>query len=240
MLPVNHFIKRIWNLSWPIILGQISYVLMGIADNIMVGRISSAAVAAVGFSNSVFFTVSIIGIGILSILPPLISKSKAKEELEKCGILLNNGLLIAFWIGAFFMVACYFLGMNFHWFKQDPAVNEIGGEFLKIIGFSSIPLFIFLAAKQFTDGLGFTKESMYIALAAVGLNILLNYIFIYGNFGCTAMGAVGAAWATFISRVAMAIGMIVFILKSRKTVIYRPVNFLKNNLIYHKEILKMK
>ena len=91
MQPLNSFVKRIWNLSWPIILGQISYVLMGIADNIMVSKVSSAAVAAVGFSNTIFFTVSIIGIGILSIIPPLISKSKAQNDFIKCGQLLNNG-----------------------------------------------------------------------------------------------------------------------------------------------------
>ncbi len=238
MQPINSFVKRIWNLSWPIILGQVSYVLMGIADNIMVGKISSAAVAAVGFSNTIFFTVSIIGIGILSIIPPLISKSKAENEDKKCGDLLNNAILIACWMGAIFMVVSYVLASHFSWFKQDPAVAAIGVEFLKVIGYSAIPLFIFLAAKQFTDGLGFTKESMYIALGAVLLNIVLNYIFIYGNFGAPALGALGAAWATFISRVAMAVGMLWFILKSKKTKKYRSLSFTKNNTLYHKEILK--
>ena len=171
MQPPNNFVRRIWTLSWPIILGQVSYVLMGIADNIMVGKVSSAAVAAVGFSNLIFFTVSIIGIGILSILPPLISKSKAENDPGNCGSLLNNGLLIACWMGAIFMVACYFLASNFIWFKQDIAVTEIGVEFLKVIGYSAIPLFIFLAANQFTDGLGFAMESMYVAWGSGWLNI---------------------------------------------------------------------
>ncbi len=238
MTPVNSYVQRIWNLSWPIILGQISYVLMGIADNIMVGKVSSAAVAAVGFSNTVFFTVSIIGIGILSILPPLISKSKAENENEKCGDLLNNGLLIACWIGAIFMLISDFLAVYFSWFHQDEAVTKIGIDFLKVIGYSAIPLFIFLAAKQFTDGLGYTKVSMYIALGAVLLNIFLNYIFIYGHFGAPALGALGAAWATFTARVAMAIGILLFIAKSKKTKMYRPKSFFRNNTAFHYEILK--
>ncbi len=211
---------------------------MGIADNIMVGKISSAAVAAVGFSNTVFFTVSIIGIGILSILPPLISKAKAENKNEKCGDLLSNGFFIACWIGAIFMLVTYFLASHFFWFKQDPTVEIIGIGFLKVIGYSAIPLFIFLAAKQFTDGLGFTKESMYIALSAVLLNIILNYIFIYGHFGAPALGAIGAAWATFVSRVAMAVGLLLFIFKSKKTKPYRPQSLLRNKITYHRLILK--
>ncbi len=234
---MNSFIKRIWILSWPIILGQISYVLMGIADNIMVGRVSSAAVAAVGFCNSIFFTVSIIGIGILSILPPMIAKAKTEEDHEKCGILLNNGLLIASWLGFIFMIVCYFLASNFQLFRQDPEVEALGLPFLKVIGYSSIPLFIFLAAKQFTDGLSFTKESMYIALSAVLLNIGLNYLLIYGNFGFPVMGAIGAAWATLISRIAMAAAMLLFIFKSKKTSFYKPLNLFSRNILYHKEIL---
>lgn len=234
----NPYIKRIWNLSWPIILGQVSYVLMGIADNIMVGKVSAAAVAAVGFSNSIFFTVSIIGIGILSILPPMISKSKAEEENEKCGILLNNGLLIAVWLGAIFMFISYFMATHFYLFKQDSEVAEIGNEFLKIIGYSSIPLFLFLAAKQFTDGLGFTKISMFIALGGVLLNIILNYFLIYGNAGFPELGALGAAWATFISRVAMAIGLLFYIHNHKKLSPFRLTSFFRKNASLHSEILK--
>jgi MATE family multidrug resistance protein len=238
MQPLNSFVKRIWNLSWPIILGQISYVLMGIADNIMVSKVSSAAVAAVGFSNTIFFTVSIIGIGILSIIPPLISKSKAQNDFIKCGQLLNNGILIAIWMGAIFTILSFLLASHFNWFKQDLAVEIISSDFLRVIGYSAIPLFIFLAAKQFTDGLGFTMESMYIALGSVLLNIILNYILIYGHFGAPEMGAQGAAWATFISRVAMALGMLIFIFKSRKIAPYRPKNIFSNNSIFQREILK--
>ncbi len=234
----NHFVKKIWELSWPIILGQISYVLMGIADNIMVGKVSSAAVAAVGFSNTIFFTVSIIGVGIFSILPPLISKAKAEGENLRCGVLLNNGLLIALWMGAIFTLITWVLSVNFSWFKQDAAVTEIGIGFLNIIGFSAIPLFLFLAAKQFTDGLGFTKISMAIALSAVGLNIFLNYLLIYGNWGAPALGAQGAAWATLIARFAMAFGLLLYILRSKKTKPYCPPSFVSQNVIYHREILK--
>lgn len=235
---INPYIKRIWSLSWPIIFGQVSYVLMGIADNIMVGKVSAAAVAAVGFSNSVFFTVTIIGIGILSILPPMISKSKAENENEKCGALLNNGLLIAIWLGSIFMVITYFMASQFSLFKQDPAVSEIGKDFLKVIGFSAIPMFLFLAAKQFTDGLGLTKISMYIALGGVLLNIILNYFLIYGNGGFPELGALGAAWATFISRIMMAIVLLLYIQFHHKFKSYRLPTFFKKSTELHSEILK--
>ncbi len=232
------FIKKIWKLSWPIIIGQMSYVLMGIADNIMVGQVNAASVATVGVCNSIFFTVTIIGIGIFSILPPLISKSKAEEDYEKCGYLLNNGVLISLWLGLLLMCVTLFLSGNFEWFAQEESVNELAPAFLRMLGFSAIPMFVFLAAKQFTDGLGFTRESMALAMGAVVLNIILNYILIYGHCGFSPMGALGAGWATFISRIFMAAGILLFIFKSKKTMPYRPANLWLKNRLYHREILK--
>lgn len=215
-----------------------SYVLMGIADNIMVGQVNAASVATVGVCNSIFFTVTIIGIGIFSILPPLISKSKAEEDYEKCGYLLNNGVLISLWLGLLLMCVTLFLSGNFKWFAQEESVNELAPAFLRMLGFSAIPMFVFLAAKQFTDGLGFTRESMALAMGAVVLNIILNYILIYGHCGFSPMGALGAGWATFISRIFMAAGILLFIFKSKKTMPYRPANLWLKNRIYHREILK--
>jgi MATE family multidrug resistance protein len=211
---------------------------MGIADNIMVGKVSTEAVAAVGVCNSIYFTITIIGVGIFSILPPMISRAKAEHNYERCGYLLNNGLLMAFWLGTILMVTTLFTASQFHLFRQEEKVTLLAPGFLRIIGYSALPMFIFLAAKQFTDGLGLTRASMVIAMSAVMMNIGLNYLFIYGHAGFQAMGAEGAAWATFISRCSMAVALILYILYSRRTQPYRPPGFFKNNLAFHREILK--
>src|SRR5690606_1611676 len=103
---------------------------------------------------------------------------------------------------------------------QPKDVVSLAKPYLAIIGFSLLPFMVFQTFRQFAEGLGMTKQAMYITISANVVNIVLNYILIFGKFGFEPMGLVGAGWATLISRVLMAIVMVLFVRYYKRFKIY--------------------
>jgi MATE family multidrug resistance protein len=95
---------------------------------------------------------------------------------------------------------------------QDPVVAQLALPYLQIMGWSVVPMLLFLSLKQFTDGLEFTKTAMILSLAALPMNAFLNWLFIYGNWGFPRLELVGAGWATLITRIFIFIFLALIIL----------------------------
>lgn len=226
------------HLSWPIIMGQLSYVIMGLADNLMVGKLGAKHIAAVGICNSIFFTITIIGIGVFTVVSPLVAQYNSKNHKRQCGDLLKNSIFIAIWLGLVLTVVMIWLAGNFYWFKQSDEVTELSVEFLTILAFSTVPMYVFIGAKQISDGLSHTRAGMVISLLAVGVNVLLNYILIYGNWGAPALGVNGAGYATLIARILMAIGLLVYIRYDAVFKEFLPEDWSIRNMKVQWEILK--
>lgn len=201
----NPEIKEILKLSYPIILGQLGITLMGVADTIMVGGLGKEALAGVNQANNIFFMLSGLTFGILFAVSTLVSIKVGEGNPEKGFITYRAGLLVSIILFVFQLILLWVLIENFHWLKQVNSVNEIAPRFLKIVAWSILPMLIFLTSRQFTDGLGFTKVSMVITIGGLLLNVLLNWLLIYGNWGMPNLGYEGAAWATLIARIAMAL-----------------------------------
>jgi len=208
-------IRDIFQLSIPIIISQVGYMLMGFSDNLMVGSVSPAALAACGVSNSVFFLVVVIGIGGLSVLAPMVSKGKEEGLHAHCGSCLKAGLAVSF-LYSFLII--FFLSLFIYYFDllgQKPDVALLSKEYLAIITISVLPMMLFMALKQFTDGLENTKVGMYVSLSGLVVNVLLCYVFIYGHFGIPAMGLNGAGLATLLTRVFMFAAMYWYVKTSK-------------------------
>lgn len=197
------YVKDIFLLSYPIILGQLGLVLMGVADTIMVGRLGKDALAGVNQANSLFFMTSGLTFGVLFAVSTLVSIKVGEKNSAGGFIIYRAGLLVSVILFLFQFGVLSFLTENFSWLQQTEAVNQISPEYLRIVNWSILPMLVFLVARQFTDGLGHTKISMVLTLAGLVLNVLLNWVLIYGVGSIPAMGYEGAAWATLISRVAM-------------------------------------
>jgi len=216
---ILHYIpdlKATISLSYPIVIAQMGLIAMGVTDTLMVGILGEAALAASGIANAIFFFVSVLGIGILSVVPPLIASAKSRQDLSKCSTLFSSSLQIGLGVGLFSMFIVLLMSWNFGWFQQTPEVSRLAIPYLQVLGISVIPMLLFLAAKNFTDGLSITKPAMYVNFACFFLNIIFNWVLIYGNLGFPAMGLNGAGIATLLSRVFMALGVILFIMYSGK------------------------
>ncbi len=209
-------------LSYPIVIAQIGIVLMGVTDNLMVGAVGAEALAASGIANALFFLVAVIGIGVMSIVSPLVAAAKSREDTAQCARLLVQALWISLIVAFLSLLALFVLGWQFHWFQQKPEVSVLAVPYLYIIAASLFPMLIFLALKSFVDGLSYTQAAMYVTFVSFFLNILFNWVLIYGKWGLPALGLQGAGYATLLSRLIMALGLLVFILNSSKISTFLP------------------
>lgn len=198
-------LKRLLKISYPIVLGQVSIVLMGITDNMMVGQTGSVALAAASIVNSTFFLLFTLGIGIVSVLAPLTATAKGADTTSIVKDYFHMGLVWALIAGGGFGIIFGVFAGGISWLEQPPEVNTLAIPYFRIIGSSALPLAIFMAAKGVSDGLGRTIQGFWITLIGLVVNILLNWTLIFGKFGFPAMGLNGAGWATLIARWLMAI-----------------------------------
>ena len=188
-------------LAFPIILGEVSQMMLGIIDTAMVGAVSYKQLAAAALVMSVINIPYVFGIGITISVSQMVSMAHGRRD----GKLVSHYLYNGFWLCAVSGVAISIVielskNILFH-LDQDPVVAQLALPYLQIMGWSVIPMILFLSLKQFTDGLEFTKTAMILSLAALPLNAFLNWLLIYGNWNFPRMELVGAGWATLITRI---------------------------------------
>ncbi len=200
------------HLAIPIIIAQLGVVLMGVADNIMVGRIlGKTALGVSGLANSIAFMIGSIAVGGMAAVAPLVSKANAENNPERIHSLFRALLWVALGFSILLTAISLFAAQNFHFFGQPENINRLAGPFLTIISLSNIPLFLFVAAKQLSDGLGFTKVAMVITILGLGTNVVLNYLFMDGAGIMESMGVLGAAYATLLTRIVMMFAMLWYV-----------------------------
>lgn len=218
------YYKRNLKVAVPVMFTQIGGALVGLFDTMMVGHYATVDLAAVSFSNAIFFTIMVFASGSLMGLTPLIGLQdgelsqhldKANSIRAKMASLLQNGLYFTLIIS---MVTTALLALCIPFldrFGQDPEVIEVARPYYILIVISLFPYLLFCLQKQFLEGLGNTIVAMVIVLAMNALNVLLNWVFIYGHWGAPAMGAVGAGIATLVSRIGMPVCLFVAIMLHR-------------------------
>jgi multidrug resistance protein, MATE family len=213
---VKQEIIEMLQLGLPIIISQLSMVAMGVADTIQVGQIadkSAVSVAASGLSNSLFFTFAVVGLLAIGVVAPMISKAKAEENDVEIRLLFRAAIRVALYLGFVIGGLCFLLGFLLHFLGQDADVVALAKPFNIMIAISVIPMFLFNALRQLSDGMGKTRLAMVVALSALLLNVVLNWFLINGNWIFPRLELLGAGVATLISRTYMA-GALWFFIKN--------------------------
>ena len=209
-------------LALPIVVSQLGHTVVHMADSVIVGHFAGTIqLAAVSLVNSVFMLILVIGLGISYGLTPLIAQENGRNNYKECGKLLSNSLIINIITGIILYCFVYF-GTVFilDHLGQSPAVVAYAKPYLSYLGISIIPLMIFQTFKQFAEGLGFTKQAMYVSIWGNVINIVLGVIFVKGMFGIAPMGVKGVGLSTLIDRVLMAVVMVIYIFRSKHFKIY--------------------
>lgn len=205
--PKSEYRKSL-SLAYPVMIGSLGQILVGVVDSLMVGQLGDVPLAAISYANSLLAIPLVFGIGVAYGLTPLVANADAQGKTRKAARLFKNGMVVNTVVGILIVGILFVLRPFMDQFDQDPAVVLEAIPYFTIVALSFFPLQIFFNYKQFTEGLSDTKAAMRLSLASNVLNIILNWIFIFGKFGNEPMGMVGAAYATLISRIVMMVLMI--------------------------------
>ncbi len=181
---------------------------MGFADTLMLGKFGTIEMSAASFGNAVFFQLSIFGIGLLYAVGTLISIVDGEKEAFKSILIFKSSIVVVVIISIITYLLNLVLLEHISIFGQTEQVSLLGGQYLKIVNYSTPIIFLFYCGKQMMDGLSQTKIAMYITFLGLVLNVFFNWVLIFGNLGFSKMGLEGAAWATNISRFIMTILML--------------------------------
>ncbi|WP_417214537.1 MATE family efflux transporter [Bizionia sp.] len=207
--------KYNWQLAAPVMLGMLGHTFVGFVDNIMVGQLGTAELAAVSLGNSFMFIAMSLGIGFSTAITPLVAEADAEGNFAKGKSAFKHGLFLCTSLGLFLFLLLLFAKPLMYLMKQPLEVVELAIPYLDWVAFSLVPLIVFQAFKQFSDGLSMTRYPMYATIVANVVNVVLNYVLIFGKFGFPEFGIVGAAYGTLISRVVMVV-FLWWILKGHK------------------------
>ena len=190
-------------LAGPVILGMLGHTLVAFVDNIMVGQLGTAELAAVSLGNSFMFVAMSLGIGFSTAITPLVAEAEGEANFSRGKMAFKHGLVLCVLLGVLLFMSVFFAKPLMYLMNQPEEVVVLAMPYLTYVAISLVPLIIFQAFKQCSDGLSLTRYPMYATLVANVINVFLNYCFIFGHFGAPALGVVGAAIGTLASRVIM-------------------------------------
>lgn len=208
-------------LSVPIVIAQLGVVLMGVTDNLFVGRLLGALpLGAAGLAVSLSFLVSSIGVGGLAVVAALVSQARGRGNNADINRLYRGGIYVAVLLSIFLGLVSAGVAYFFQIFGQTPEVTRLARDFMLILSVSNIPLFLFIAARQLCDGLAYPRVAMIITLSALVVNAVLNYWLITGWGPLPEMGLYGSAVATLLSRIFMAVAILFYIRRATVFKVY--------------------
>ncbi len=233
-------IKKTVHLSIPIVVGQLGQMLMSVADNIMVGKLGATSLAAASIANSMFMLIMVVGFGLTMAVTPLTAIALGAGKDKECGVVLRQGILVNLFSGMILCVLTFFFSECIPYLNQPPEIVAPASLYMKVLGVSILPLMLFQSFRQFAEGVSFLKPAMVIMLLANMVNIIANWVFIYGNFGVPALGLTGAGIATFSSRLFMAITLMIVVTKASKMKRFDPfLNFREINFPMMRRLLSI-
>jgi MATE family multidrug resistance protein len=217
---IFHQSKITLNLAYPVMLSQLGQVMVGVADSMMVGQIGKDSLAGASLGNSIFVLFLTFGIGISYGITPLVAKADGEGNPQAIIDLLKHGFLVNLITSALLFILMMITSIVFPYLGQPDPVVYLAVPYFIVISISILPFMIFQTARQFAEGLSFTRQAMIVTVSGNILNILLNYLLIFGKLGLPSLGLFGAGIATLISRIIMAVMMVYFVYYHRRFTIY--------------------
>lgn len=205
-------------LALPVCLSNMGHITVDLADNFFIGQLVNKTVgqAAISLAGAFYVFILVMLIGVSYSLTPIVAELNAKDYKAKIKIHLRHSLLMNLITATILFFVLWITAPLLHFAGKPADVTELAIKFLSVIMLSMIPLSVFFTFKQFTEGMSDTRTAMFITIGANAMNILLNYCMVFGKFGFPEMGVMGSCWATFISRCAMGLTMLLYVRYSKK------------------------
>jgi MATE family, multidrug efflux pump len=208
--------KPMLALAVPVVLAELGWVTMGIVDVLMVGRLGAEAIGAVGIGSSIFMGVCVFAMGLLLGLDTLVSQSFGARRLEDCHRWLVHGVVLALGLSIPVTAVLYALLATLDFWGFDPRVLTLTREYFRIVLWSLLPLLLYAAFRRYLQATGSVRPVVVALLLANVVNAIVNWMLIFGRWGAPELGVPGAAWATLLARVFMALWLLSAIVRRER------------------------
>lgn len=214
-------LKPTISLAYPVVLSQLGHVLVNVCDSVMVGQTGKVPLAAVSLGVSVNTMVMVMGMGLSMAITPLVAAANGKRDVRQLGRLLGSGVWLCAAAGLVLGATGLLIAPLLKYLGQPAEVVQLAAPWIRVIFLSLLPLMIFQGFRQFAEGLGLTRQAMYLSIMANIVNAGLCYMLIFGHFGAPRLGMMGSAWATVVARILMALLMGAYVLRAARLQPYR-------------------
>ncbi len=206
--------REIVALATPVVVSKLSFTAMGLVDTAMVGRLGAVSQGAVGLAHTWIFTLGVLGLGLLSVVNTYVAQNHGAGKPRECGRVLGQGVRMAVLVGGATLLALFLSLPTLGWMGQGEGVAELASIYAacRLLGFLGV--FGYWVYNGYLEGLGHTRTPMVIALVSNLVNMLLDWVLIFGVGPVPALGVAGAGLATAISNL--------FMLACFVAVVHRP------------------
>ena len=206
-----------FTLAWPVVLAEIGWLVMGIVDTIMVAPLGASAIGAVGAGSILFMALMMPGFGTLLALDTFVSQSFGAGRIDDCHRWLFAGIQLAIGMSVALTAVAFAGAWLLPWLRFHPDVLAHLQPYMLHLVWSVAPLFGYLVFRRYLQAMNIVRPVMFALVIANLTNVAVNYLLIEGRLGAPALGVVGAAWATVLSRVVMgAYLFVVIVLNERR------------------------
>ena len=202
-------------LGVPVVISQLGQITVGLADSIMIGRLGATELATAAFANTLFSLPLIFGMGFAMSLTPFTGRAWARKDYASIQTLWKNGLLANLLMAFALLLVAAGLYLAMPLMQQPVHLVAPAQSYFIILSASLLPLMVFFSGKQLLEGLSNTRIAMIITLLGNLLNILGNYLLIYGKAGFPELGLNGAGISTLLARLVMAAVMLLLVVRHR-------------------------
>jgi MATE family multidrug resistance protein len=220
---MKHHFRETMILAIPVSIGQLGHVMLGVTDSLMVGQLGEVPLAGAALGHSIFVLVLVFIVGVCNAITPLTAIAAGRNDHEEVGVVFRQGLLVNTAMGALFVLFTLLISDSLAMMGQLPEVVALAAPYLRIMGFSFLPMAIFFTFRNFIEGLSFTKPAMVIIILANGVNVFGNWVLISGNLGMPALGLKGAGYSSLIVEAFSVIVLMAYVLKSPRFRRYHPL-----------------
>ncbi|MDP0491112.1 MAG: MATE family efflux transporter [Verrucomicrobiota bacterium JB023] len=214
-------------LAFPLIIGQVSQMLLGVADTVMLGKVGVTELAVLTFTNSLFYLPFVFGVGVLTAISVFTANARGAEDPSAGRASCRHGLQVSVVLGAILTILFCCLTPFLGQFDQPPEVVARTPVFYLTIMASLLPALMAMALKSHADAMDRPWPAFWIFLGGVLLNIFLNWLLIYGHWGFPRMGLEGAGVATMTSRILIVVAMFVWLERSKVLADWVPHRWLR-------------